>query len=378
MIFKTLTTIRRGGLLQRHRIGCKAFAAYISRRCLTHACERRQKTSDELFAQNSADQRAGAGRCLVGSSKRNRWLERQTVDFVSAVRTAEARRYLDRKQRTDTCRRVPGGLRAIGNSVTREQTLQLLEVTQTVGHTWIALFYLSLLFTVLADTGGLIARVGRIGWLQEWGGSSDCVSIIHATVKCFCFGFLTRNTILLTSWRSGAAGLLSIAISHGVAKLSWTCFEQPLLQIGHRYKYQRAQTPSEGRDLMKRDKGPEFVLALHFAEVAHWPTASWRGSRLRRFTSSASLRATSNWFPVDRADLSQPFFVRRRLISRSLLKPTANRKVRQVINCCRVRIRLGYAKMSRNVLIVFYTLGTDFMTYVFFQWRTYGAHRDAF
>ena len=90
---------------------------------------------------------------------------------------------------------------------------------------------------MLADTGGLIARVGRIGWLQEWGGISDCVYIIHATVKCFCYGFLTRNTILLTSWRSGAAGLLSIAIGYGVAKLSWTFFEQLLLQIGHRYKY---------------------------------------------------------------------------------------------------------------------------------------------
>jgi hypothetical protein len=167
MIFKTLTTIRRGGLLQRHRIGCKAFAAYLSRRCLTHACEPRQKTSDELLAQNGADQRAGAGRCLVGSSKRNKWLERQTVNFVSAVRTAEARRYLDRKQRTDTCRRVPSGLRAIGNSVTREQTLQLLEVTQTVGYTWLALFYLSY---------SLPCWRIPAAWLRKSAGSDGCRS----------------------------------------------------------------------------------------------------------------------------------------------------------------------------------------------------------
>jgi hypothetical protein len=53
---------------------------------------------------------------------------------------------------------------------------------------------------------------------------------------------------------------------------------------------------------MKRDKEPEFALALDFAEEAHWPTAGWRGSRLGRFRSSASLRATSNCLPVDRAD----------------------------------------------------------------------------
>jgi hypothetical protein len=34
--------------------------------------------------------------------------------------------------------------------------------------------------------------------------------------------------------------------------------------------------------------------------------------------------------------------------------------------------------MLLNVFVVFCTLGTDFMIYVFSQWRTYGAHHDAF
>jgi peptidoglycan/LPS O-acetylase OafA/YrhL len=110
-------------------------------------------------------------------------------------------------------------------------------LTETVGYTWIALFYLSLLVIVLADTGGLVARVARIGWLREWGRVSYCVYIIHAAVKYLCFSFLAHNSIHLTGWRNGAAGLLFVAITYGVAKLSWTFFEQPLLQRGHRCKY---------------------------------------------------------------------------------------------------------------------------------------------
>jgi peptidoglycan/LPS O-acetylase OafA/YrhL len=110
-------------------------------------------------------------------------------------------------------------------------------ITQTVGYTWIALFYLSLLFVVLTDTGGLIGRVARIGWLREWGRISYCVYLIHAAVKYFCSSLLMQKNIHLISWPNGVAGLLAMAISYGVAKLSWTFFEQPLLQKGHQYKY---------------------------------------------------------------------------------------------------------------------------------------------
>jgi peptidoglycan/LPS O-acetylase OafA/YrhL len=110
-------------------------------------------------------------------------------------------------------------------------------ITQTVGYTWIALFYLSLLFVVLSDTDGLLGKVARIGWLQEWGRISYCVYLIHAAVKYFCLTLLMQKSIHLVSWPSGVAGLLAMAISYAVAKLSWTFFEQPLLQIGHRYQY---------------------------------------------------------------------------------------------------------------------------------------------
>jgi peptidoglycan/LPS O-acetylase OafA/YrhL len=113
-------------------------------------------------------------------------------------------------------------------------------LTQTVGYSWIALFYLSLLLIVLADTAGPIARFARIGWLREWGRISYCIYLVHAAVKYFCANLanlMTHSATQITRWRSGAAILFSVAITFGIAKLSWTFFEAPLLQKGHRYKY---------------------------------------------------------------------------------------------------------------------------------------------
>jgi len=110
-------------------------------------------------------------------------------------------------------------------------------LTQTVGYSWIASFYLSLLLIVLTDTAGPIAGVARIGWLGEWGRISYCIYLVHAAVKYFCTKLMTHTATQITPWRSEEAILLSLAITFGIAKLSFTFFEAPLLQKGHRRKY---------------------------------------------------------------------------------------------------------------------------------------------
>jgi peptidoglycan/LPS O-acetylase OafA/YrhL len=109
--------------------------------------------------------------------------------------------------------------------------------TQTVGYTWIALFYLSLLYVAMADSGGWIARLARMAWLREWGRVSYCVYLIHPAVRYFCFRYLKLDPTRLTGWRDVAGGLLAVAVTYGIARLSWTFFEQPLLRRGHRYRY---------------------------------------------------------------------------------------------------------------------------------------------
>jgi hypothetical protein len=102
---------------------------------------------------------------------------------------------------------------------------------------WIALFNLSLLLIVLTDSASLIARAARIGWLGEWGRISYCIYLIHAAVKYFCTNRMAHNATQITLWRSEAAVMLSVVITFGIAKLSWTFFESLLLRQGHRYKY---------------------------------------------------------------------------------------------------------------------------------------------
>jgi peptidoglycan/LPS O-acetylase OafA/YrhL len=110
-------------------------------------------------------------------------------------------------------------------------------LTQTIGYSWIALFYVSLLLIALTDGAGPIAKIARIAWLGEWGRISYCIYLIHAAAKYFCTNLLIHGGNQATVWRSGAAILLAVAITFGIAKLSWSFLEAPLLQKGHRYKY---------------------------------------------------------------------------------------------------------------------------------------------
>jgi len=109
--------------------------------------------------------------------------------------------------------------------------------TQTAGYTWIALFYLSLLFVVLVDTGGPIARLARMSWLRACGQISYCVYLIHAAILFLCVQLLTNGTGSPSKLRGALAVVAALAVTFGVAKASWIWLERPLLQRGHKYKY---------------------------------------------------------------------------------------------------------------------------------------------
>jgi peptidoglycan/LPS O-acetylase OafA/YrhL len=110
-------------------------------------------------------------------------------------------------------------------------------ITQTIGFSWIALFYVSLLLVALTDSLGPVARVARIRWLGELGRISYCMYLIHAAVKYFCTNLIVHSPTQYTQLRSEAAILLALGITFAIAKLSWRIFESPLLKQGHHYTY---------------------------------------------------------------------------------------------------------------------------------------------
>src|SRR5208337_3077528 len=110
-------------------------------------------------------------------------------------------------------------------------------ITQSIGYSVIALFYGVLLLVAIGFHTGPVAKFTRLGILREFGRVSYCLYLIHGAVGYFCSGLLTGRIMHFTDWKNGLVGLLSLIIAYGIARLSWTYFEHPLLMKGHQYKY---------------------------------------------------------------------------------------------------------------------------------------------
>ena len=110
--------------------------------------------------------------------------------------------------------------------------------TQTVGYSWIAIFYFLILLLVLSRPVGPVARIARVSWLRELGRVSYCLYIVHTGVRLLCHVFIVavlNNRV--SSWEGIAGNVLAAAASYGIARMSWIYFERPLLQCGHMFNY---------------------------------------------------------------------------------------------------------------------------------------------
>ena len=110
-------------------------------------------------------------------------------------------------------------------------------LTQTVGYTWLALFYTVILLLALARPSGPIAAISRLGFLRDLGRISYCVYIIHAAVYLLTIQVFLHDMPKVTNLRSTAVTLLAAAITYTIAKVSWRFLEEPLLRRGHAFKY---------------------------------------------------------------------------------------------------------------------------------------------
>ena len=119
----------------------------------------------------------------------------------------------------------------------------LLPLTQTLGYTWLALFFAVLLLLVLARRTSVLAAVMRVGVLREIGGVSYCIYIIHAAVFLFCHRLLLHALPVVTDVRAAAVTFLAAIVTFAIAKLSWKFLEQPLLQLGHGFHYFHRELP---------------------------------------------------------------------------------------------------------------------------------------
>jgi len=110
-------------------------------------------------------------------------------------------------------------------------------LTETLGFTWIAVFYLLILLLALSRPTGLIASLCRMAWLRELGRVSYCIYIIHTAVNLF-FHMALRHAAPQSSDAKGAVVTLLAALgTYGIARASWVILEHPLVRRGHAFKY---------------------------------------------------------------------------------------------------------------------------------------------
>jgi peptidoglycan/LPS O-acetylase OafA/YrhL len=108
---------------------------------------------------------------------------------------------------------------------------------QSIGYTWVALFYAVILFLVLARPRGPIGAVMRLGWLREVGRVSYCIYIMHLVVNVICHSILLHAPPRISSASGVAVTLFAALLTYWLAKLSWIVFENPLLRYGHKFRY---------------------------------------------------------------------------------------------------------------------------------------------
>jgi peptidoglycan/LPS O-acetylase OafA/YrhL len=108
---------------------------------------------------------------------------------------------------------------------------------QSVGYTWIALFYGLVLILVLEQPRGLLAGFTRGKWLGEIGRLSYCIYLIH-----FAAWWVFHTTLMLSmrhpaEWEYTLASFAALFAVYGIARMSWRDIEYPLLRRASAYQY---------------------------------------------------------------------------------------------------------------------------------------------
>jgi peptidoglycan/LPS O-acetylase OafA/YrhL len=128
---------------------------------------------------------------------------------------------------------------------------------ESVGFTWIALFYVTILLFVLTRPDSVLSKALRMRWLCWLGTLAYGLYLFHTGIQFLFFSLIFRHGPLLNSIPTLLATLAAIALTFLLATLSWRYFEQPLLRVGRRSDFEfgaaeTLETPPSGVRLVYR------------------------------------------------------------------------------------------------------------------------------
>lgn len=109
----------------------------------------------------------------------------------------------------------------------------------TLGFTWLALFYASLLILVVIWPDGLLSQAFRARWLMWLGTISYGLYLFHGIVLGALSAILLHPQHEEAKWLVAATTVSGVLASLALAWLSWNYFESRIVRLGHRFIYQK-------------------------------------------------------------------------------------------------------------------------------------------
>jgi len=89
---------------------------------------------------------------------------------------------------------------------------------QSIGFSWLGIFFALLLLLTLVNPAGPIEALARMRLLLELGKVSYCLYLIHSAVNLFCRAALQPSRVSQSDWRIIAVPMIACVISYLMEK----------------------------------------------------------------------------------------------------------------------------------------------------------------
>jgi peptidoglycan/LPS O-acetylase OafA/YrhL len=107
----------------------------------------------------------------------------------------------------------------------------------TIGYTWIASFYLTMLLIAATQQGSALCRVFRVRWLTWMGTIAYGLYLFHGPLQRIAYFLFGYERPQLSAWFDLVPMTFGITLSLLAAHISWACFEGRLVRVGHTFAY---------------------------------------------------------------------------------------------------------------------------------------------
>ncbi len=133
---------------------------------------------------------------------------------------------------------ILGGGLVLLNAWRQELALSGSWVMNTIGYSWVEVFYTCLLLLVVTQTRSAPAALFRNGVLRWLGELSYSLYLIHIPVLGLCHALAFKKAPVITNIRELLVTLGALVISLLLALISWKLIEQRIIRWGRSFEYQ--------------------------------------------------------------------------------------------------------------------------------------------